>query len=886
MDSEKWPSLVRPSLTPFLIEEEANATKPQIDDPGANPYTLSDILDGYSEEALITMVTKRGLGIPWERGWAVSPRKPRADTRKRQLIFELAATFYDEVEVERVMAALSPAARFGLGLLIREGGLMRRGRWLMEIGEHYGAAGITQTEQELVGSALALYAGTDSRGGEVTKLRFRSAYASYLHQIGQPSFIAESWLYVPSSIRSHFKPDATLLAQLTPVRLQPYDGEVSRVAQVATHNLNVLLTDLFSFIRYIEQEKFRIVQSGSISKRDIAKLLALLSRSGMNTTPATSPEVVAQVYNRARAVQLQEEVKKRLEQGWLDFVWNILKQTDLIEETEEGSQTTAVSRPQSIEEFYALPDYFQARQLTVAWLEGDDNEFWRIPTLYFQPVGLYAGDNGDVPPAFKLSTARQLVLIQLQNFLVGNETPEETELVAGNNWLDLNSFLALIHERYPEILVSRRELIRYSYGRQEGVAYQGFTSTLKGVSQYLRLELDWRLVEGEWLIQLFREALGWLGLAELGLDAEGRPVAFRLTELGKKVLLPAPPALLPAAEAAPLPERSLIVQPNFEILVLNPLHRLDLLRKLDAFALQLSLGDAALYRLSKESILNGLRAGLSGPEIVSFLEQESAVPLAQNLIASILEWGTSYERLTLRVNSTLLEVADPQILDRLMQDPDKRQRLGLERRLTPTVALLSSPPPPPVIEKALEQPSTLAGASKNTFTPILPLYFNYGQIQTGTLNFEGDRKLVVKRQSGQPYLYYRLGQFADLVEWDASRQSATFVLSREAGERAQRLGLDYSKVAAFLAEWKKPRSELPPAFELRLKIWLGYFGRLKREQAVPIRAARTEQLDNLFKLPELAGMLLERVSATVALVKAEEFERFEKRLAELDLFLG
>lgn len=143
----------------------------------------------------------------------------------------------------------------------------------------------------------------------------------------------------------------------------------------------------------------------------------------------------------------------------------------------------------------------------------------------------------------------------------------------------------------------------------------------------------------------------------------------------------------------------------------------------------------------------------------------------------------------------------------------------------------------------------------------------------------------MRKGSGTSYLYYRLGQFADLSEWEARRQSATFVLSREAGQRALELGLDYLQVAAFLAEWKKPRSDLPPAFELRLKVWLNYFGEVRRSKAIAIRAARAEQLDDLFKLPELSAMLEERVSSRVALIKPEYYERFLKRLSELDLFI-
>lgn len=760
MSFEQWPSLVRPRLLANAgLEQEEPSVKPQLVDP-RTPYQLAEILEGYSEQSLTIMSQKRGLVMPWEIGGGDgttngSLKKPRANLRKSQLISEIADAFYDPASLEAALEKLSPAARFGMALLKHKGGIMRRLFWLMEIGERYGAEGIYQAESELVGSALALYAGTDTRRPpQAAPLRFRHVYTTYLNEIGSPAFMAESWLYLPVSIQQLFEPDPALLQQLAPAQVQPYAGIVARVDQPATHNLNVLLTDLFSFIRYIEREKFRIVQSGEISKRDTTRLLAVLSRSnsagsggsgnGQKKKARPSDKIIL-VSAEGRPefkgkTQLEIEVDKRKEEGWLSFLWHLLKLSGLVEEEETVSMTTALSHPELVAEFYALVDYQQARLLLLNWLDSDDNEFWRIPTLRFRELSSFSSlsESRDIPHPYRLTLARQLVLIKLQKLLIEEE--EEAALAIsgtatgqgtvrgtglGGGWQDLPSFIAMMRENYPELLIDRRPLNYYAYSRQHGPIYQGLTSRLKGEGESLRLDLDWRLVEGEWLIQLFREPLAWLGLAELGLNEEGQPVAFRLTELGRKAFFPSLPVAQPESSASasqagmPL-ERSLIVQPNFEILVLQPLQQLAVLNKLDEFATQQSLGEVALYRLSKESILTGLRRGLVGNEIVAFLEQHSAVPLSQNLVISIVEWAAGYERLLLYPSTTLLEVSDPTQLDQLMSTPENIQRLGLLKRVGPTFALLKGPPPPPVIEKLLPLPLASSPVESISISALQP----------------------------------------------------------------------------------------------------------------------------------------------------------------------
>ncbi|NWJ95778.1 MAG: helicase-associated domain-containing protein [Chloroflexi bacterium] len=895
--------------------------------PGANFPDLTKsqvqaIFESYTLPALEIVCRGRGLTVEVKLTGANRANYSAA----------LAAVFDNPDSIDQALAQLSPATRYGLALLKETaGGIANRTEWRQRMVVRYGAAGPDQAEQELIGKALALYATSSDR---ISFSEVKSKQA-----VGKPGFY-NSLIAVFPSVLNRFVEGAAL-QELLQATLPPLYQELSELHPANPANFEALLQDLFSIVRYLEANNVKLLQNGEPSKRDFSKLQNLMKLK--DRRPLT-------------------EARKLIDLPRLTLVWNLLLTTELVSTpVNSRSELVAQVQPQKVAAFFALSRHQQVRTITMAWLHSSSNEFLKIPSLHIINTDPIATD---VPNEKTLKTAREFVLGLLEDLALRHHLPP-----SANQWVDLPSFQSYVQELNVELLVSRQHrpylqsssfVVRERHGYFSGSYYNGFTSSLvesreiewSRKAQAAILERDWRVVEGEWLTHLFRESLAWLGLAELGLNQAEQPVAWRLTELGWSVLGRDQPALplesgdsstarLSVSSFSPINVESngqpnvlalqskqcLIVQPNFEVLVLEPLQHMRELHQLDRFATQESFGEVARYRLSKESLLKGLRVGLNGIEILAFLTEYSRVPLSQNLIASIQDWSNSFERLLLRPAANLLEVDDPKLLDQLMDDP-----LGsnlIEKRFSPTLALLranptreqgkvitekaGSPPEQPSEDKlALERfrvqqrkenknrlqlavadslsineikdnvsVQTLEELLSRFGVPKPLLILEYRQIRAGALQFEGENGIKVKAGCGTPYLYYRLGQFAELVTWEASKQSAKFKLSLEASQRAQSLNLTYPEVARFLEQWCGTRTVLPTVTRLMLKNWLGYYPALIGYHTISLKAASAEQLDELFSLTEFAPLLIERASPLVALIREELLSQYRERLLVL-----
>ena len=92
----------------------------------------------------------------------------------------------------------------------------------------------------------------------------------------------------------------------------------------------------------------------------------------------------------------------------------------------------------------------------------------------------------------------------------------------------------------------------------------------------------------QYLAEILREPLCWMGATEIGYDTRNRPVEFQLTELGQAALLNqvSDREKQEAAQAqqysaiAPELSKPILVQPNFELMVLAPLQNLALIRQI------------------------------------------------------------------------------------------------------------------------------------------------------------------------------------------------------------------------------------------------------------------------------------------------------------------
>jgi hypothetical protein len=193
-----------------------------------------------------------------------------------------------------------------------------------------------------------------------------------------------------------------------------------------------------------------------------------------------------------------------------------------------------------------------------------------------------------------------------------------------------------------------------------------------------------------------------LGVVDVGFHGQ-EPAAIRLTDQGRRLLgaeggavkgspgidgLPA--GVRPGAHAAPPAARAkpLVVNPDFEILLLPEGDVNEIAHTLDRFAKRVRSDEVTRYRLQREDVERAIVQGMTVEQILAFLTEKGRSAIPQNVAFSVKEWGERV-RFCRQREAVLLEVDRPDALDRaLALEPVKALLIA---RLGPTVAALRAP---------------------------------------------------------------------------------------------------------------------------------------------------------------------------------------------------
>jgi hypothetical protein len=175
-----------------------------------------------------------------------------------------------------------------------------------------------------------------------------------------------------------------------------------------------------------------------------------------------------------------------------------------------------------------------------------------------------------------------------------------------------------------------------------------------------------------------------LGLVDVGVRGKD-PVAVRLTDQGRRLLSGESDADPAAKEAR---ARPLVVNPDFEVLLLPEGDVNEIAHTLDRFARRVRSDEVTRYRLQREDLERAIVQGMTVEEILAFLVARGRTPLPQNVAFSVREWGERV-RFAKQRDAVLLEVDREDALDRaLALEPVKALLIA---RLGPTVAALKGP---------------------------------------------------------------------------------------------------------------------------------------------------------------------------------------------------
>jgi len=184
--------------------------------------------------------------------------------------------------------------------------------------------------------------------------------------------------------------------------------------------------------------------------------------------------------------------------------------------------------------------------------------------------------------------------------------------------------------------------------------------------------LAWHLVT--WV----KQRLYLLGLVDLGYDKSGRPVAMRLTRIGARLL-----GVVDGAPETAAAVGSLIVTPDFEVVLFPTGDDGELIHDLDRFCTRDKQGGVMSFRISERSVQRALHEGMYLKRVLATLERHSRTPVPQNVLFSVRDWAAQAGCMHLGPDY-VVSADDADLVTRFRSDPGVRPlvRENLDERRT------------------------------------------------------------------------------------------------------------------------------------------------------------------------------------------------------------
>lgn len=531
-----------------------------------------------------------------------------------------------------------------------------------------------------------------------------------------------------------------------------------------------------------------------------------------------------------------EQVHTESDAPYLLFLRLLLMKLGLLSER-QGTLRATPAR-----DFFTLPLAERARRCFQLWLE---TPFWNelafLANVVAQPGPAPLDAAHD-----EVVYSRQLVVEHI--FWTERET-----------WHALPTFIARMKLRVPYLLFPRQYGLRaerYSLGSNP----YGWNFRLR--RGWLTHREGWHIVEGGFIRALVNGPLVWLGAVEAG--NEEHPDAFCLAQGASILADPVPPSV---------PEEQwgrLVVQPNFDLIALAPVSE-ALLLDLDLFAERVRLEHIAQYHLSKASVTRAVQLGLTAEGIQQMLEQFVGGPIPQNVRYSLQEWERQARRIELWRATTLLEVADPFLLDELFADDEARP--WLLRRLTPTLAEVSTAQLEYVQELLWQRDYLPAQTSATRYQELLasaalPTHEAQWYLQP-------DGRLQPRYPLTDLYLVTELERFTVADETAAANWTGEPVASVGGGPRritpvslqqALASGLELNQIIHFLQQYCV--NGVPGSLLVQLKLWGNGYSEAPTMhiEAAPLLSLSAQTLQDILADEEIGPLLNAPIPAEQRLV--------------------
>lgn len=233
------------------------------------------------------------------------------------------------------------------------------------------------------------------------------------------------------------------------------------------------------------------------------------------------------------------------------------------------------------------------------------------------------------------------------------------------------------------------------------------------------LRTKWNSEDGEIYTGMLASTLHEMGIVELAFPASlvvegrvktGNPTAYMLTELGAAALSTdkktVPAAMLPTNGSS-----ALVLQPNFEILLLQP--DFPALYSILPFAQVNKIDVVSRLTLTRTSVLRSSESGKNIEQMLRTLEERSQKGMPQNVEYTLRDWVKSFKGTKIS-QVLLLEVSGAAVADDLCTSP-KLQSYGFQR-LGSTMVMVSNSVNVTEMRRALEKENISVNISGDIFT--------------------------------------------------------------------------------------------------------------------------------------------------------------------------
>ncbi len=446
----------------------------------------------------------------------------------------------------------------------------------------------------------------------------------------------------------------------------------------------------------------------------------------------------------------------------------------------------------------------------------DKGAWYELPQLHHYKQGYHILD--DAPT--ELVKTRKTILKQIKNI--------------GSGWISIYELIEDIKDNEYGFLFKKRSFSRNSwyYNYRETHPYDANNNSYDiTFDKIIKNESDgWDKVEADLINHIIAGPLYWMGLVDLGYtqpapkeDLRGRIHidGYRLTDMGLWLLgMGKKPTF--SSESG-----NLVVQPNFEILMMAPFAD-EALLTLDQFAdVSKETEHVITYELTRKTVYRGQKQGWQVAKILQWLAQKSSQPIPQNIERTLEEWDALHNRIVIHHNVALIETADSDTSQQI------KETLPNGRFPIPTVYL------------STEKGNTLATQlRKEGWLPII----------TPADDRSAPNSVQIDQNGRIAFLHPTPSIYAKGLIMPLSTETGDGrILTETQLKAAISDGQTYEQISNSLTHIHV--GPLPPKLINKLKAWSKYYGDARQENLILIEFETPRTYRQLLEDPELEKYL-------------------------------